>query len=1004
MIKNAINIIKSKSDKRNYYYRQLPNHLKCLLIQDKDADKSSAAMNVNVGSLMDTGNFYGLAHFLEHMLFMGTEKYPSENDFMEFLNENSGHSNAYTDLDSTNYFFEVSNEAFIPAVDRFAQFFIKPLFNESAVEREVKAVDSENKKNLQVDMWRFMQLIRSQGNPHSLFTRFATGNLETLNKPGIRDVLIDYHKRYYSSNLMNLVMLSPKPIEEMNSLTEELFSKVPINSEIGKVFLENRYSQNYPYDENNTGYFYKIIPVKDQDTLSLYWFFNVNLNKFYDVKPMGYLSSLFGHEGPNSLTSSLVKDDLITHLSCGHHTIANTFTNFTIDVKLTKKGFDNYSDVIRRIFLYINKIKEKGVNKRFFDEIRQVHKIKFDFKNKEHPTDYCSDLAHNFTVFPPEDVLSGPYLINSFDEKLIDDYLKKLEINNMNIYLSSKSFQENECDMTELWYKTKFSKTHFTDYNNGKIINLFRNGIDATTKIKHTLDYPPENKFLPSNLELLPIEENPEKYPKTISETQNSILWYKKDNTFKLPKASVILQIYLNKKILSNENYDLIASIWNSIFDNELKEIIYMASEANINLKLHFNMEGLYLEVSGFNSSLENAFVEILSNFKKLIHNKSKIENLPDKIKIQIEDHMKSFKNFYFSAVYTQAMAYLEMFLREPSSTPEKKLKILTDFYKGEEDNGKISESKDETNSIGAEVNPLFDIFLSKFLQESRFEWLIQGNITAEDSIKIKNQCENILSNLNLNEDDTAIYRIARIPPNKNFYYVLPSVDLKNENSAIVSFFQVGNPSESEKVSLYVIESLMREKFFDELRTKQTLGYIVRLAHREYRKVDGFVCVVQSSIKSPEDIHQRITKFMSDFKEYFKSLTDDHFENHRISVITELKQKDLKLVEEVHRNFIEIKKRDYEFDRRNKQIELLLGLKKENVEKMFNDIFIENPRRLDIEILAENHKIENEQFEKLNNSYFEKNGVTRIRVYSLNEFKKSVELYPDFFASYKPKF
>jgi insulysin len=64
-------------------------------------------MNVNVGSLMDTGNFYGLAHFLEHMLFMGTEKYPSENDFMEFLNENSGHSNAYTDLDSTNYFFEV---------------------------------------------------------------------------------------------------------------------------------------------------------------------------------------------------------------------------------------------------------------------------------------------------------------------------------------------------------------------------------------------------------------------------------------------------------------------------------------------------------------------------------------------------------------------------------------------------------------------------------------------------------------------------------------------------------------------------------------------------------------------------------------------------------------------------------------------------------------------------------------------------------------------------------
>jgi len=428
------NLLKSKSDKRNYLFKQLPNKLKCLIIEDKEADKSAAAMNVNVGSLKDPKEFYGLAHFLEHMLFMGTKKYPSENDFMEFLNQNSGYSNAFTDLDSTNYFFEVSNEGFKPAVDRFAQFFINPLFNKSAIERELQAVDSENKKNLQSDMWRFLQLMRSEGHVNSLFTRFSTGNLETLNKPSIRDALIKYHSDYYSSNLMSLVMLSPKPLEEMENLTDELFTQVPINNTISQETLHEQYASYYPYDESNLGNFYKIIPVREKDELTFYWIINENLNPFYDKKPLSYLSSLLGHEGPNSLTSSLVKDDLITSLSSGYSTVANTYTKFYLHIDLTKKGLKNYDHVISRVCFFIDKIKNQSINKNFFDEIRQIQNIKFDFKNKEDPTNYVSDLAYSFSHLPPEDILTGHYLIKSYDEKLISKYLHSLKMNNLNIF------------------------------------------------------------------------------------------------------------------------------------------------------------------------------------------------------------------------------------------------------------------------------------------------------------------------------------------------------------------------------------------------------------------------------------------------------------------------------------------------------------------------------------------------------------------------------------------
>ena len=59
--------------------------MKCILIEDKEADKSAASLDVMVGYSLDPKPLYGTAHFLEHMLFMGTSKYPSENEYSQFI-------------------------------------------------------------------------------------------------------------------------------------------------------------------------------------------------------------------------------------------------------------------------------------------------------------------------------------------------------------------------------------------------------------------------------------------------------------------------------------------------------------------------------------------------------------------------------------------------------------------------------------------------------------------------------------------------------------------------------------------------------------------------------------------------------------------------------------------------------------------------------------------------------------------------------------------------------
>ena len=115
-------------DRRTYRALELKNGLQVLLVHDPQAKKSAAAMDVRVGSLADPSEHQGLAHFLEHMLFLGTKKYPQVGEYDKYLSEFQGYNNAFTAREHTNYHFEVNHDGFRGALDRFAQFFIAPLF------------------------------------------------------------------------------------------------------------------------------------------------------------------------------------------------------------------------------------------------------------------------------------------------------------------------------------------------------------------------------------------------------------------------------------------------------------------------------------------------------------------------------------------------------------------------------------------------------------------------------------------------------------------------------------------------------------------------------------------------------------------------------------------------------------------------------------------------------------------------------------------------------------
>uniref|UniRef100_A0A8C3CB21 Insulin degrading enzyme n=1 Tax=Cairina moschata TaxID=8855 RepID=A0A8C3CB21_CAIMO len=495
-------IIKSPEDKREYRGLELANGIKALLISDPTTDKSSAALDVHIGSLSDPPNIAGLSHFCEHMLFLGTKKYPKENEYSQFLSEHAGSSNAFTSGEHTNYYFDVSHEHLEGALDRFAQFFLCPLFDESCKDREVNAVDSEHEKNLMNDAWRLFQLEKATGNPNHPFSKFGTGNKLTLEtrptKEGIdvRQELLKFHSTYYSSNLMAICVLGRESLDELTSLVVKLFSEVENKNVPIPEFPE------HPFQEEHLRQLYKVVPIKD--IRNLYVTFPIpDLQKYYKSNPGHYLGHLIGHEGPGSLLSELKAKGWVYTLVGGQKEGARGFMFFIINVDLTEEGLLHVEDIILHMFQYIQKLRTEGPQEWVFQECKDLNAVAFRFKDKERPRGYTSKLGGMLHYYPIEEVLAAEYLLEEFRPDLIEMVLDKLRPENIRVAIVSKSF-EGKTDRTEDWYGTQYKQEAISD----EVIKKWQNA-DLNGKFK----LPMKNEFIPTNFEILPLEKDATQYP-----------------------------------------------------------------------------------------------------------------------------------------------------------------------------------------------------------------------------------------------------------------------------------------------------------------------------------------------------------------------------------------------------------------------------------------------------------------------------------------------------------
>ncbi|CAI7991555.1 Insulin-degrading enzyme [Geodia barretti] len=220
---------------------------------------------------------------------------------------------------------------------RFAQFFQSPLFNASATDREVKAVDSENDRNLQEDAWRIQQVLRHLSKHDHPHRKFGTGNSATLDRRpreldlDVREELRKFHSGHYSSNLMRLAVIGREDLDELTSLVEELFSPVLNKNKPVPVFPD------HPYSPEDLQLWIECVPVKELRQLMIE-FPIPDLHDYYYCDPILYVSHLIGHEGGGSLFAHLKSKGWCNTLTAGPTAGAKGYSFFAVRMVLSSQG------------------------------------------------------------------------------------------------------------------------------------------------------------------------------------------------------------------------------------------------------------------------------------------------------------------------------------------------------------------------------------------------------------------------------------------------------------------------------------------------------------------------------------------------------------------------------------------------------------------------------------------------------------------------------------------
>jgi insulysin len=885
------NIQKSLIDNRQYRYLELDNKMKVILVSDPDTQKSAASVNVGVGSFSDPDEFPGLAHFLEHMLFMGTKKFPDENHFESRLDALGGSYNAYTDSENTVYHFEVLNDGFEEILEIYSRFFIDPLMKKDSVDREINAVDSENTKNLENDLWRIQQLMCELARSDHPAHKFGTGNLETLNKPNVRDVLLQFHQKYYSANIMHLCLISPETLDNSEKLVKKYFSEV-VNKNVNVKYN----TKEMPYTSEVLGKAYYVKPVKNINKLKLLWQLPSQV-KFYKNKTLSMISNILGDENNGSIFRHLSNKGWASALTCGSSDECFNFNIFELNIDLTLEGLENINEIISIVYHYVKLVKNHDKWIEYFNEHKQINEIRFNYSDKQEAEGYSVVLSNRLEHFDVEDLLFGDHKYESFNEEHFINLMNMINPENMITFVIRNKTNDKRKNLKEKYYGTEYHQIESSVITDYSILPL---------------ELPPKNIYLPDDMSLKNYV-NSEKPQEILSRNLGIRIWNCFNNRFKSPKAIYWIQI-ISPDFYKTVEDQLMSDMLTTLWSDHLNPLLYNASLMNYHYEFHNDVlnNSITITCDGYNQKLNQVLTTVLDTITNFYQHIEEIQFNVTKEKLKQSLENIKLGSPWSMITYNMKNKWADKFLN---------YQILLDKI----DNITIEHVKSHCINLFKNIN---------------VNMVSIGNIIPNDLIDIHKYFDT-------NYDKSTYQNIEKVNP------VYGRLDFKNHNKnevneAIGIYYQVFNQKyDFEKAAkLSMLETLIREPFFDQLRTKEQLGYLVNTSSYSFLDSYGLIFLIQSPVKDSNYLADRIKVFQKEFVEKLENYQE--FDAQKASLINMIAEPDNRLNQLAFRIIKEISLQTYFFDRKEKLITAISKLQLKDMVKFYQENILENKNYVEI--------------------------------------------------------
>jgi insulysin len=826
---------------------RLGNGLEAVLISDPLAELSAAALTVKAGSWQDYKDYPGIAHFLEHMLFLGTKKYPQESGYQHFIAENGGTTNAFTTNDFTSYLFSVNNSAFEDALDRFSEFFKEPLFNPSGVNRELQAIDQEYAKNVQNDQIRSMYVMKEIANEEHPYHEFGMGNSKTLSKVS-RETLIDWYDSHYSANLMRLIVYSKLPLKQLKDIVIQDFSSI-VNKNI-----EPMKTPQVPISlDNSDPKIYYIEPIKTLKDLTLVWNLPEKFADVLDKQPEAIVCHVFGDEGEGSLLAALKKLELATGLGCGSVKIGPGSQVFYLSVDLTDEGINKMDTVIEMIFQTIAGLKKSGVPKYLFDDVQQIAKNRYRYKNRQ---DMFETVMEDAMKLPYEDIKTFPVnsmIPQTFDPSLIQELITFLTPGNAGYFLLAPTALTGvNPDKTEKWLDVKYASKPIPK----SILEKWQKAIPVKD-ITVTL----QNSFIPKNLNILNTIQSheiiPIPKPETIVDTPQGKIYFAKDTTFGTPEIYFSFEIKTPFIKSGNATSVVLADLYVKALKDALNKLSYPATVAGLHYDVQRTDNGISIIIDGFNDNAALLFQEIV---KQLSH----VNITEEKFAIYKEMLNNDYANAYKSSPLKAASDVMKSALYKNYTTEPEKL--------------------DAIKNINFQT---FKKWLPALFEKTFVEGLMYGNIDDTSGAKIASHLLDVLPK-NVYPKNERLEKEVVVLPNDGPYFIQKQVDV--QGNAIILLIEQHDFSLKARAAQQILMQAVSGPFFSTLRTKQQTGYIVDSTNEELEKKLFNLFVIQSNTHDPEVLLARIELFIEGFnQEIGETLLDlENFETIKEALIQNL--------------------------------------------------------------------------------------------------------------------